>query len=237
MIFPGRNERIKKDIALALTIIASLLLFAYKEIGSAGRSGPLAPTTGSTSLVTYTKSNYPDLNNIDDGAFVKLDYQEKEGNYTYFYDFCKEWRAGADVLEEADTKLRSDCLGYFGIIASADKNVVTCTLYTELGNTTLEGVQFRTYDDSKQEEIIVDENGSAKFSVKSLPNGPYALCVWFDYTLKDGTVKTINAWTTVYVSNGNAYFARYVHKSDDVTMKTWLATQRYCCDPNQQRMS
>ena len=103
---------------------------------------------------------------------------------------------------------------------------MTCTVYNDLDNVTLKGVQFRTYDNAKKETINVAEDGSAKFSVKSLPNGPYTLAVWFDYTLKNGTVKTLNSWTPVYVSNGNAYFARAVYKADDATMKTWLATQR-----------
>ena len=127
MIFPERKARLKKNLAMALTLVVALLIIvAHGKTNDAGRSMPLAPATaGSTvvaesaapakassaTLVTYDKKNYPDLKNIDYGTYTKLDYKEVDSGYTYFYDFRADWRAGARRLEEAETSLVRDRQG------------------------------------------------------------------------------------------------------------------------------
>ena len=189
----------------------------------------LAPTAAasteaeSTDKVAYGTTNYPNLTNIDYDTYRKLDYQQGAGKNTYFYKFRNTWYAGCADLEGEDvTRLVPDRPGFYGITAKADKNIVTYKTYSELDNVKVRSVQFRTYDGL--ESVTLKDSG--QFNVETLPNGPYALCVWFDYTQEDGKVETASIWTAVYASNGSVYFADSMRLDNDEAMKRWLAEKR-----------
>ncbi len=175
--------------------------YEQETASSAQTAGdPSAKTDAEKPHVTYSKSNYPDLTDTGSDTYRTLDYDQS----VYFFNFRTSWQAGARYLEEKyAANMRAGYPGFYGIFANADKDVVTYETYSDQDNVKVNAVQFRTYDNLEARTL----DASGRFSVKNLPNGPYKLCVWFDYTQSDGTVKTASAWTPVYVSNGNAYFA------------------------------
>ena len=87
-------------------------------------------------------------------------------------------------------------------------------------------VEFRTYDDA--EKIVLDATANTEHTAKTtnLKNGPYAFCVWFDFTHEDGSIETISAWQTVYVSDGVGKFADRELQANDQAMKTWLTDKK-----------
>lgn len=185
-----------------------------------------ASTSGtSKTRVAYGTTKYPSLTNISYDTFRKLDYKEGTGKYnTYFYDFRDTWYAGCTELGDNrySTKLYTDQQGFWGVRASIKGNVLTYEAYTDLDNVKVAAVEFRTYDDA--EKIVLDATANAEHTAKTtnLKNGPYAFCVWFDFTYEDGSVETISAWQTVYVSNGVGKFADRKLETSDQTMKAWL---------------
>lgn len=177
---------------------------------------------GSKSDVAYGTDAYPDLTDTGGETYRTLDADKS----TYFYNFRTNWQAGACVLEDAS--LRDDAPGFFGITASADRDVVTYKTYSELDNAKVRMVQLRVYGSAEYETL----DNSGQFSVKDLPNGPYRLCVWFDYTQENGAVEEVSTWKPIYVSSGSAYFADTIRhggrllgytRFHDSTIEEWLA--------------
>ena len=81
----------------------------------------VAASTSSTAKtrVAYGTTKYPSLTNISYDTFRKLDYQEKSGKYTYFYDFRDTWYAGCNALDgKYVNKIYTDRQGFWGIRAS-----------------------------------------------------------------------------------------------------------------------
>ena len=205
---------------------------AYTEVYNqtpANTVAAAAATNSSTAKtrVAYGTTKYPSLTNISYDTFRKLDYQEKSGKYTYFYDFRDTWYAGCNALDgKYVNKIYTDRQGFWGIRASIEGNVLTYEAFSDLDNVEVYAVEFRTYDDA--EKIVLDATANTEHIAKTtnLKNGPYAFCVWFDFTHEDGTVETVSAWQTVYVSDGVGKFADRELQASDQAMKTWLTDKK-----------
>lgn len=197
--------------------------------------GTVAANTGTTSKtkVAYGNTKYPSLSNVDANTFRKLDYiEDSDGWATYFYDFRDTWYAGCgDIPGDRGTDkhpnrlmtLYTDRQGFYGVHANTNGSDMTYTVYSYLDNVVPIDVQFRTYDDAQQIVLDATPNEPHTRTVKNLKNGPYTLCVWFDYAHEDGSVETVGTWQTVYVSDGKALFADVLYSKDDSSMKAWLA--------------
>ena len=205
---------------------------AYTEVYNqtpANTVAAAAATNSSTAKthVAYGTTKYPSLTNISYDTFRKLDYQEKSGKYTYFYDFRDTWYAGCNALDgKYVNKIYTGRQGFWGIRASIEGNVLTYEAFSDLDNVEVYAVEFRTYDDA--EKIVLDATANTEHTAKTtnLKNGPYAFCVWFDFTHEDGTVETVSAWQTVYVSDGVGKFADRMFEANDQAMKTWLTDKK-----------
>lgn len=205
---------------------------AYVEAYDQSPANTVASVAASTSntaktRVAYGTTKYPSLTNISYDTFRKLDYQEKSGKYTYFYDFRDTWYAGCNALDgKYVNKIYTDRQGFWGIRASIEGNVLTYEAFSDLDNVEVYAVEFRTYDDA--EKIVLDATANTEHTAKTtnLKNGPYAFCVWFDFTHEDGTVETVSAWQTVYVSDGVGKFADRELQASDQAMKTWLTDKK-----------
>ncbi len=221
MIFPGKKNPAAQVIAVILAALVLVGVLAQTNVSAA------AVDTNPATKVVYTEANYPDLKNVSYGTYVKLNYQETTGKNTYLYDFRKDWcSADADEEGKKASMYFNDPVGFYGVIATADKNIITYTVYTELSNVKVSGIEFHTYDDAKYNVLKSEPGKEYTLSVAKLPNGPYSLCVWFDYTKSDGTVKTLCTWSPVYVSNGEAWFAKSATDKTDAGMEKWLADNR-----------
>lgn len=206
-----KNHR--RILSLFLAFVLSLSVLAPSAAAETSDETP--------DEVAYGEENYPDLEDISYRTYRTLDYNDRH----YFYNFRTNWQAGASSLRSI--YLGDDTPGFYGIIAKADKNIVTYETYSELDNVTVNSVEVWTYDDLES----VTLKNSGQFNVEALPNGPYKLWVWFDRTEEDGTVKTVGASTPLYVSAGSAYFADwtkpYLHKVgfvnfERMTIEEWL---------------
>lgn len=190
-------------------------------------------STSPKTKVAYGSAKYPSLSNPDANTFRKLDYiEDGNGRTTYFYDFRNTWYAGcSDIPGDRGTDKHPDWLttlyndrqGFWGVHANTNGSDMTYTVYSYLDNVVPVDVQFRTYDDAQQIVLDATPNEPHTRTVKNLKNGPYTLCVWFDYTHEDGKVETVGSWQTVYVSDGKAWFADVLYSKDDSSMKAWLA--------------
>ena len=219
-------------LSLFLAFVLSVSVLAPTAAAVQAPANTVVTATGSTvasakTKVAYGTSKYPNLSNVGYDTFRKLDYQEKAGLYTYFYDFRDTWYAGCKYPDgKYATSLGTNCQGFWGIRASTKDSVLTYEAFTDLDNVTVAAVQFRTFDDAQN--IVLDATPNVEHTCKTgnLKNGPYTLCVWFDYVHEDGTVETIGAWQTVYVSGGHGWFADFRREADDQAMKTWLSGNR-----------
>lgn len=113
------------------------------------------------------------------------------GKDTCFCNFRKTWNSGSDL---------------YGVAASADKNVLTYMAYTELDNVKVKSVAFCTFDEAQSIALDATPNKELTCTTDKLANGPYILAVWFDVA-ENGKVTTTFDACTVYVSDGNAWFA------------------------------
>jgi len=238
MIFPNsKKNRLTQTVAAILAALVIAGVLAQGSVSAAAvdtnpgttvaAAAVSAKTGASGTKVIYTEANYPDLKNVGYGTYVKLNYQQAEGKNTYFYDFRKEWRS-ADANNQTGkyAMYMTNTIGFYGVTATAKDSTITYTVYSELDNVKVSGVEFHTYDDAKY-NVLKSEPGKAHtLSVAKLPNGPYSLCVWFDYTKSDGKVETLCTWTPVYVSDGTAWFAKSVKFKDNAAVEKWLADNR-----------
>lgn len=219
-------------LSLFLAFILSVSVLAPTAAAVQTPANAVASVAASTSntaktRVAYGTTKYPSLTNISYDTFRKLDYQEKSGKYTYFYDFRDTWYAGCNALDgKYVNKIYTDRQGFWGVRANIKGNVLTYEAFSDLDNVEVYAVEFRTYDDA--EKIVLDATANTEHTAKTtnLKNGPYAFCVWFDFTHEDGTVETVSAWQTVYVSDGVGKFADRELQANDQAMKTWLTDNK-----------
>ena len=212
---------------LSVSVLAPTAAAVQTPANTVAATAAASTSSTAKTWVAYGTTKYPSLTNISYDTFRKLDYQETSGKYTYFYDFRDTWYAGCNALDgKYVNKIYTDRQGFWGIRASIKGNVLTYEAYTDLDNVEVYAVEFRTYDDA--EKIVLDATANAEHTAKTtnLKNGPYAFCVWFDFTHDDGTVETVSAWQTVYVSNGVGKFADRALKANDQAMKTWLTENK-----------
>lgn len=220
------------SLLLAFVLSVSVLAPTAAAVQSPANVVAAAAASNSSTAktrVAYGTTKYPSLTNISWDTFRKLDYKEGTGKYyTYFYDFRDTWYAGCDKLGDNrySTGLYTDKQGFWGVRASIEGNVLTYEAFSDLDNVEVYAVEFRTYDDA--EKIVLDATPNAEHTAKTtnLKNGPYAFCVWFDFTHEDGTVETVSAWQTVYVSDGVGKFADRELQASDQAMKTWLTDNK-----------
>lgn len=209
------------SLFLAFVLSVSVLAPAAAAQAPASAAASTAASDETQDVVAYGKENYPDLEDISYRTYRTLDYNKRH----YFYNFRTSWQAGASSLKSI--YLGSDSPGFYGVFASADKNVVTYETYSELDNVEVHSVQLRTYDDLES----VTLKNSGQFEVTTLPNGPYKFWVWFNRTEEDGTVKIVGTSVPLYISAGSAYFADWVETSmykngfvnfSNITIEEWL---------------
>ena len=212
---------------LSVSVLAPTAAAVQTPANAVAATAAASTSSTAKTRVAYGTAKYPSLTNIGYDTFRKLDYQEKSGKYTYFYDFRDTWYAGCDVLDgKYANEIYTGRQGFWGIRASIKDNVLTYEAFSDLDNVEVYAVEFRTYDDA--EKIVLDATPNEEHTAKTtnLKNGPYAFCVWFDFTHEDGTVETISAWQTVYVSDGVGKFADRTFEANDQAMKTWLTENK-----------
>lgn len=247
MYFPDREEKRRGAAILVISAIIVAILAVSGLVNDRSAVRPAGEPQGAAAVVTQAPANavaattqsgktkvaygtakYPSLSSVDYSTFRRLDYKEKPDKYTYFYDFRDSWYVACDYEtgHRYANELCNDKQGLWGVYARTEGDVLTYEPYSYLDNVTPTAVEFRTFDDA--ETIVLDATPNTEHTrkTKNLANGPYTLCVWFDYTHEDGTVEDIGAWQTLYVSNGHGWFADYKREADDTTFKTWLAKQR-----------
>jgi len=236
MIFPNKKNRLTQTVAVILAALVIVGILAQGNVSAAAvdtnpgttvaAAAAVSAKTGADTKVSYGKSSYPDLKNVGYGTYAKLNYQQAEGKNTYFYDFRKDWRSACADLEGKWATYITDTIGFYGVTATADKSTITYTVYSELDNVKINSAEFRTYDDAKYNVLKSEPGKTHTLSVAKLPNGPYSLCVWFDYTKSDGKVETLCTWTPVYVSSGEAWFAKSIKFKDNAAVEKWLKENR-----------
>lgn len=249
MYFPDRDEKRRGAAILIISAIIVAILAVSGLVNDRGAARPAglpqgeitvatqiqspanavaATTKSGKTKVAYGTAKYPSLSKPDYSTFRKLDYKEKSDKYTYFYDFRDSWYVACDYEtgHRYANELCNDKQGLWGVYARTEGDVLTYEVYSYLDNATPTAVEFRTFDDA--ETIVLDATPGVEHTRKTrnLANGPYTLCVWFDYEHPDGTVEDVGAWQTLYVSDGHGWFADYKREADDTAFKAWLAKQR-----------
>ena len=212
---------------LSVSVLAPTAAAVQTPANAVAATAAASTSSTAKTRVAYGTTKYPSLTNISYDTFRKLDYQEKSGKYTYFYDFRDTWYAGCDALDgKYVNKIYTGLQGFWGVRANIKGNVLTYEAFSDLDNVEVYAVEFRTYDDA--EKIVLDATPNTEHTAKTtnLKNGPYAFCVWFDFTHEDGTVETVSAWQTVYVSDGVGKFADRELQASDQAMKTWLTDKK-----------
>lgn len=248
MYFPDREEKRRGAAILIVSAIIVAILAVSGLVNDHSAARPAGLPQGETAVATQTQTTanavaattktgktrvaygtakYPSLSNVDYSTYRKLDYKEKQDKYTYFYDFRDSWYVGnnRDSGRYAN-ELFADQQGLWGVYASTEGDVLTYEVYSYLDNVEVANAEFRTFDDAEAIKLDATPNRPHTRKTRNLANGPYALCVWFDYTHPDGTVEHVNAWQTLYVSDGHGWFADHAYGKDDAAFKTWLAGKR-----------
>lgn len=250
MYFPNRDEK-RRGAAILIVSAIIVVLLAVSGVGSdrgAARPNGEPNSTTQTSTATQTPANaaavattqsgktkvaygsakYPSLGKVDYSTYRRLDYKEKSEKYTYFYDFRNTWYAACDSDDagsKLSTLLSTDWQGLWGIYASTKDDVLTYEAYSYLDNVKVANVEFRTYDDAEAITLDATPNTEHTRKTRNLANGPYTLCIWFDYTHPDGAVESIGTWQTLYVSDGKGMFADFAYSKSDDLFKSWLSKQ------------
>ena len=234
MYFPDKSRKRKSNAILAFAVALALLASLAGDLGvlpsAHAAETPVATATTASSTtsktkVAYGKTAYPSVTSPSINTYRKLNYVEgTDGNATYFYDFDTYFNLGCDYLTGSYAMtLYENVPGFYGLTGRTTGNGFAYTVYSDLDNVTVWGVQIRSFDGVNRIKLDATPGVEHTADTTKLVNGPYKLCVWFDYVKADKSVVDVSDYQTVYVSDGKVLFPSVRYAKSDAEMKTWLA--------------